>query len=137
MANKGKKPGNYAVGYGKPPKHTQFQKGRSGNPNGRTKGTLNLKTDLADELSESIQIREGNRQFTISKQRAVVKSLMAKAVKGDSGAAKTLLSLVERLLGSDEEESVEDRLSACDQEIIENYLARARSKPSTGGKTNG
>jgi hypothetical protein len=29
---------NYEIGYGKPPKHTQFKKGRSGNPNGRSRG---------------------------------------------------------------------------------------------------
>ena len=26
---------DYEVGYGKPPKHTQFKRGQSGNPNGR------------------------------------------------------------------------------------------------------
>ena len=30
-------PHGYAVGYGKPPKATQFKKGQSGNPKGRAK----------------------------------------------------------------------------------------------------
>jgi Family of unknown function (DUF5681) len=32
----------YKVGYGKPPKTTRFKKGKSGNPGGRPKGSLNL-----------------------------------------------------------------------------------------------
>jgi hypothetical protein len=64
MANKKKPPENgashvYQVGYGKPPKHTQFKLGESGNPQGRSKGTKNLKTDLAEELCEKIVVHEG------------------------------------------------------------------------------
>ncbi len=44
--------GGYDVGYRKPPKHTRFKPGQSGNPRGRPKGTKNLKTDLIEELGE-------------------------------------------------------------------------------------
>jgi hypothetical protein len=43
---------DYDVGHAKPPKHTRFQPGQSGNPRGRPKGTKNLKTDLIEELGE-------------------------------------------------------------------------------------
>lgn len=45
-------PAHDEIGYKKPPRHTRFRKGQSGNPKGRPKGTQNLKTDLAEELSE-------------------------------------------------------------------------------------
>jgi len=37
---------DYEVGYRKPPGHTRFTKGRSGNPRGRSPGAKNLKTLL-------------------------------------------------------------------------------------------
>ena len=68
--------GDYEVGYKKPPKATRFQPGQSGNPNGRPKGTKNLKTDLAEELQERIVLREGGERRTVSKQRAMLKRLI-------------------------------------------------------------
>src|SRR5689334_21865464 len=84
---------NYRVGYRKPPKTTQFKKGRSGNPQGRPKGALNFATDLAAELSEQVTIREHGRSVTVSKQRAMIKSLVAKALKGDPRATTATLAL--------------------------------------------
>ena len=34
----------YAVGWGKPPRHTRFKKGQSGNPKGRPPGSKNMNT---------------------------------------------------------------------------------------------
>jgi hypothetical protein len=75
-----KKTDSAPVGYKQPPTHLQFQPGQSGNPNGRPKGTRNFKSDLRDELSETISFREGNRELSISKQRALIKRLVASAI---------------------------------------------------------
>ena len=88
----------YKVGYGKPPKATQFRKGRSGNLRGRPKGSLNLATDLTAELGEHITVREDGRPRKVSKQRALIKSLMARALQGDVRAMASLLALYARVI---------------------------------------
>jgi Family of unknown function (DUF5681) len=45
---------DYEVGYGKPPRHTRFKKGQSGNPRGRPNGSKNLSTLLSETLSEPV-----------------------------------------------------------------------------------
>jgi predicted phage terminase large subunit-like protein len=86
------------VGYGRPPRHSRFNKGQSGNPKGRPKGTKNLKTDLTEELQETILVREGTHAIKISKQRAIVKTLIAKTLKGDARAATTLTNMMYRVM---------------------------------------
>ena len=85
--------GEYEVGYRRPPKATRFKPGRSGNPKGRPKGSPNLATDLSAELGEQITVREGGQARRVSKQRALIKSLTAKALQGDVRATTALLAL--------------------------------------------
>src|SRR5258708_15707993 len=86
------------VGYRKPPEASRFKPGNSVNPNGRPKGSANLATDLSAELGEQITVREGGRPRGISKQRALVKSLMAKALQGDVRATTAVLGLYARVI---------------------------------------
>ena len=129
--------GEYEVGYGKPPKHTRFQKGRSGNPEGRPKDSRNLKTELAEELQEQIIVKEGGARQTVTKQRAMVKSLTAKALKGDARAANILINLVLKLLDQEDPEIDQVDLSTEDQAILEVFEARVRKRMglSKGGSS--
>src|SRR5712691_10824972 len=94
----------YEVGYRKPPKTTRFKAGKSGNPKGRPKGSANLATDLSAELGEQITVREGGRPRRISKQRALIKSLMAKALQGDVRATTAVLALYARVISESPED---------------------------------
>jgi hypothetical protein len=113
------------VGYGNPPKDSRFKKGQSGNRRGRPKGSKNLKTDLTEELQTEIKVREGARAIKISKQRAIVKTLIAKTLAGDPRAVTTLTNLMCRVLdlGSELANS-EEPLSPDEAETLQMFRER-------------
>lgn len=122
------------VGYGRPPKHSRFQPGQSGNARGRPRGTKNLATDLREELAERIPIREGERSLKVSKQRALLKAMMAKALKGDARSAAILLGLMAKILEPAEAAGDADALDANDAAILENFLSRRTVPPTSTGE---
>jgi hypothetical protein len=83
----------YTVGYAKPPVHSRFKKGKSGNPNGRPKGSLNLTTAINRALREKITVVEHGRRKTITKLDAAVIQMVNRAVQGDSRAMTQMLGL--------------------------------------------
>ena len=82
----------YPVGYGKPPRHTQFKPGQSGNAKGRPKGSKNFATVFEKELNTPIEVTENGKRKKISKREAVVKQTVNKAVAGDPKATTILLN---------------------------------------------
>jgi hypothetical protein len=112
------------VGYKRPPQHSKFKPGQSGNLKGRPKGALNLETDLMQELSEKITIREGERCLKVSKQRALLKSMVAKGLKGDTRAAGLVLQLVAKALEEVVPTDERDLLSDDEAAILERFIAK-------------
>ena len=82
---------SYEVGYGKPPKNTQFKKGVSGNPKGRPKKALDFDNELLRQSRASITLNDNGRPRRISKHEAVIMQLLNKAMSGNIPAARTYL----------------------------------------------
>jgi len=76
-----------------PPKHSQFQKGKSGNPRGRPKGSRNLSGLLKDALAARVE--QGGQQMT--KLEAAVTQIADHAAAGDARILQMLLAELRRL----------------------------------------
>jgi Family of unknown function (DUF5681) len=88
---------DYVVGYGRPPAHTRFQKGQSGNPKGRQKGCKNLSTLMERVLDETVTIKENGSQKIITKREAFLKQLVNKAASGDLRSIQLAINYLQQL----------------------------------------
>jgi hypothetical protein len=126
------------VGYGRPPKRTQFQKGKSGNPHGRPKGTLNLATIIARTIMEPVVITEHGQKKTITKLEAAAKQLMNKAASGELRASAQLVALVQWMEHQmDAHEPAPDLLPEADQRVRDRMLRQLIRQAQQGGAPHG
>lgn len=121
------------VGYGRPPKRTQFKPGQSGNPRGRPKGAKNLKTDLREELRAKMTIQINGTAVTASKQRLMLKTLSARAASGDIRAIKTLADLAMQIIGPEDADTAKRTLSPNDEALLAQIM-EDRSDDVAGDK---
>lgn len=95
MSNDHKNPKpDYAVGFRKPPKTTQYPKGKSGNPKGRPKAeTISDLAPLVESIfAEPAKIRDGEQTRTVSKLEAVLRVQIGLALKCDPRAIRAIFN---------------------------------------------
>src|SRR5713101_3004565 len=118
---------DYKVGPGRPPLHTRFKKGQSGNPGGRS--AKSLPALLADALNETIVVTIGGRRRRITKREAIITQMVDKSASADLRATKMLIDMMKGV-----EEKASDiapppeprRLAAADKEVVQLFVARLR-----------
>ncbi len=109
----------YAVGYGKPPKNRQFQKGQSGNPDGRPKSSRNFQTILVDELERPVVIKENGAKKTVTKKEVIIRQLINKAMSGESKSTDAIFKYLPQ-----EKRAIESPLGEADMATMNNFLNR-------------
>ena len=117
--------GDYEVGYGKPPRHTRFTKGQSGNPRGRPPGAKNLRTLLSEALNETVIVTENGGRRKVTKRQAIITQLVNRSATADFRAIKILLDIVRDIERQTEPTAPETSdFSEADEMVLEQIKAR-------------
>jgi hypothetical protein len=118
---------DYQVGPGRPPLHTRFKKGQSGNPGGRSAKTLPAL--LADALDETVYVTTNGRRRKITKREAIITQMVDKSASADLRATKMLIDMMkdaEKKAGVAAPPPEPHRLDEADKEVMQLFVARLR-----------
>lgn len=101
------------VGFGCPPKHARFQKGVSGNPGGRPKGSKNIKTLIYELGNEMVTLSTPNGKKQVPLREAAARKFWDTTLKGDHRHFKTMFAIeqeMEQILAEEIENNREETL---------------------------
>src|SRR5471030_1799596 len=127
------------AGRGSPPKHTQFPKGKSGNPAGRPKGSKNFSTIIMEAASDHVTATVDGKKRKISKIQATAMQLATRAASGNQAAMGKFLDLFDEIeTRAAAIKPIEFPLTALDLEVIYDVHARVKlCNPDNPGENNG
>jgi hypothetical protein len=118
---------DYAVGRGKPPVHSRFKKGQSGNPRGpRPK---NLPALLVEALNERVVVTTDGERREVTKREVIVTQLVNKSAGADLRATKMLIDMlkdVEKKAGVTPPPEPARSFTTADEEVMATFIARLR-----------
>lgn len=133
MKNKSSK--DYDVGYGKPPKHSQFKPGQSGNKKGRPNGSRNIKTDFKEISRKRVRMEDNKNSKTITTQQAALLKLTEGALKGDIRKLDKFIQLCQTY-NNEQENTEQKKLAKNDKDILKAYLEKHLNKDQVNKETD-
>ena len=114
-----------AANYRKPPEHTRFKKGQSGNPRGRP--AKNLPALLAAALNEKVTVTENGKRRQVTKREAVIAQLVNKSASAELRATKTLIDMLRDIeKRADPAPAEKNPFGPTDKEVVQQLIARLR-----------
>jgi len=124
---------DYEVGYGKPPKHSQFQAGQSGNPGGGRKGTAKELVEVL--LKEGLKLRQlclNGKIVSISQLGVIAKQIVGLAMEGDSGAFEIMLrNMIQRTRQACQRKEPRQAVRYLDPSEIDLVIIQLGSQPAS------
>ncbi len=108
--------GPYEVGYGKPPIHTRWPKGVSGNPGGKKVKAESFADTFKRIAGEEIIVSKNGARIAITNVEAMLYAAFHKAQSGNPQLVKTLLK---ELAGSEETHGAAFDISEADIQVLE------------------
>ena len=121
----------YRVGYARPPAHTRFQPGKSGNPTGKRRGTKSTATIVSEILNQKVALRTPSGAVRrVSGREALARKYIETAFKGDVRALMAILSLDETVNVAGGPPVDLEKLEAEDRAIIEQFYRKQKIGPS-------
>jgi len=91
-------PGDYEVGFGKPPKEHRFAKGKSGNPTGKKRrrkpdNERSVASHVCSLFAEEVTITQNGKIEKLPMTAVLARKLLQRAMAGDVRMIKLLLDL--------------------------------------------
>jgi hypothetical protein len=127
---KSRSPSDYDVGYGRPPKATQFRPGRSGNPTGYRKGAPTIGARLRELMNSKVTVTENGRTRRIPRLDVMLRQLTNDAMRGDQRALKLLMEFHHRYGAEVEGTTRSEEMTSEDLEILSDFLRKPQPSES-------
>jgi len=126
---------SYKIGYGNPPRHSQFKPGQSGHKEGRPKGSRNLKSLVKATLKAPVRVTSDGKSRKVSTLEAMLLRLREKALGGDLRALERWLQLAQ--VFCEDELAAAIGLSVDDANVLGIYRQRVLSGAAAGTHLSG